>query len=85
MNILLWIIFGGAAGWIASLLVTGSGLGLVGNVLIGIAGAFVGGYLGDRLGVGAGKPGTDRPTSLAGFVWAVIGAALLLLILNLLL
>lgn len=85
MNILLWIIFGGVAGWIASLIVgNDAGLGIVGNIVVGIIGAFIGGWIADSIGIKSGEPGADRPTSVWGFVWAVIGAILLLFILNLL-
>jgi uncharacterized membrane protein YeaQ/YmgE (transglycosylase-associated protein family) len=77
MNILLWIVFGGLAGWIGSLIIAGSGLGLLGNILVGIAGAFIGGFIADRVGVAQQSPGADRPTSIASFVWAVIGAVVL--------
>lgn len=83
LNILLWIIFGGIAGWVGSLLVTGSGLGLIGNIVVGIVGAFIGGFIADRVGIGAQSRGADRPTSVASFVWAVVGAVVLLLVLNL--
>lgn len=83
MNFLLWIVFGGLAGWIGSLIVQGSGLGLLGNIIVGIVGAFVGGFIGDRVGIGNKSPGADRPTNIASFIWAVIGAVILLLILNL--
>lgn len=83
MNILLWIVFGGLAGWIGSLLVAGSGLGLIGNIVVGIVGAFIGGFIADRVGVGNQSKGADRPTSIASFIWAVVGAVVLLLILNL--
>lgn len=83
MNILLWIIFGGIAGWVASLIVGADGsLGIIGNIVVGIAGAFVGGWIADAVGAG-GDGGADRPTSIMSFVWAVVGAILLLLILNL--
>ncbi len=83
MNVLLWIVFGGLAGWIASLIVGGdAGLGVVGNVIVGIVGAFIGGWVSDRIGVKPGQPGADRPTSLWGFIWAVIGAVILLLVIN---
>lgn len=83
MNILLWIIFGGLAGWIASLL-TGddAAFGLVGNILLGIVGAVVGGWIADALGIG-GEPGADRPTSFVSFLVAVAGAVLVLAIINL--
>lgn len=84
MNILLWVIFGGVAGWVASIIVGDDAqLGLIGNVVVGIVGAFVGGWIADQVGVKEGQPGADRPTSLWGFIWAVVGAILLLFVLNL--
>lgn len=84
MNILLWILFGGIAGWIASLIVeVGVGFGIVGNIIVGIVGAVLGGWIADSTGIKAGRPGADRPTSVWGFAWAVIGAIILLFILNL--
>jgi uncharacterized membrane protein YeaQ/YmgE (transglycosylase-associated protein family) len=44
-NLLMWILVGGLAGWLASLVVRGGGLGLVGDVLVGVIGAFLGGFL----------------------------------------
>lgn len=82
MNILLWIVFGGLAGWIASVIVQGTGLGIFWNVIVGIVGALLGGWIADQMGVG-GAPGAERPTSIWSFVVAVIGAVILLLILNL--
>ena len=81
MNVILWIIFGGLAGWIASLIVQGSGLGLLWDIIIGIVGALLGGWIADQLGVG-GEPGAERPTGVWSFVTAVLGAVILLLILN---
>ncbi len=46
MNILLWIIFGALAGWIASVIAgTNAEQGAIGNILVGIVGAFVGGFI----------------------------------------
>lgn len=82
MNILLWIIFGGIAGWLATVIVGNEeGIGLLGNIIIGIIGAFLGGWIADKMGAG-GSPGAERPTTVWSFVWAVIGAVLVLLILN---
>ncbi|MEX0918135.1 MAG: GlsB/YeaQ/YmgE family stress response membrane protein [Candidatus Paceibacterota bacterium] len=84
MNLILWIIFGGLAGWLASIVVgVEEGLGLFGNIAVGVLGAFLGGWVSDKVGMG-GEPGADRPTSLVSFFWAVIGAVILLLLLNLL-
>lgn len=83
MNFILWIVFGGLAGWIGSLIVQGTGLGLLGNIIVGIIGAFIGGFIGDRVGIGNQSPGADRPTTIASFIWAVIGAVILLFVLNL--
>lgn len=83
MNIVLWLVFGGLAGWIASMIVgQDARFGVIGNIIIGIIGAFLGGWIADKLGMG-GQPGADRPTSLMSFVIAVVGAVILLFILNL--
>lgn len=83
-NILLWIIFGGLAGWLASLFVgVDSSFGLWGNVVIGIVGAVIGGWIADMTGIKPGKPGTDQPTTFFSFLWAVVGAVILLVLLNL--
>jgi uncharacterized membrane protein YeaQ/YmgE (transglycosylase-associated protein family) len=83
MNIALWVIFGGLAGWIASMIVgQDAAFGIPGNIIVGIIGAFLGGWLADKFGVG-GAPGAERPTSIMSFVVAVIGAVILLFLLNL--
>lgn len=83
MNILLWIIFGGLAGWIATLIVGADvGLGIIGNIIVGIIGAFIGGWIADHTGVKPGSPGADRPTTFWSFLWAVVGAIVLLLLIN---
>lgn len=83
MNALLWIIFGGVAGWVASIIAgREQQMGLLANIFVGILGAYIGGFVADRLGFG-GAPGADRPTGLVSFLTAVLGAVLLLFILNL--
>lgn len=81
MNIILWIIFGGLAGWLGSEIV-GSDFGILGNVIVGIIGAFIGGWISNMLGSKDG--GAERPTTIWSFVWAVIGSIILLLLTNLL-
>jgi len=51
MGIITYIIFGGIAGWIASMIIgNNEEQGIVGNVVVGIIGAFVGGFLASLLG-----------------------------------
>ena len=77
MDLLTWIIVGLVAGVLASL-VAGGGFGIIGDIIIGIVGAFVGGWIFSKLGVESpwgGLPGTI-------FV-AFIGAVVLLFLLRL--
>ena len=50
-SILLWLVIGAVAGFLAGLIMDGGGFGLIGNIIIGILGAVVAGYLFPRLGV----------------------------------
>ena len=77
MDLLTWIIVGLVAGVLASF-VMGGGFGLVGDIIIGIIGAFVGGWLFSRLGVSSPFAG------LAGTIFvAFIGAVVLLFVIRL--
>lgn len=49
--ILIWILIGAVAGWLASQIVRGGSSGLLPNIVIGIVGAFVGGWLLRELGI----------------------------------
>lgn len=80
MNIILWILFGGIAGWLAAALV-GASLGVLGNVVVGILGALFGGWISEKLNIQ--KDGSSRPTNVIDFVWAVIGAVILIILTNL--
>ena len=83
MNILLWVVFGGLAGWIATMIVgADAAFGIPGNIVVGIVGAFLGGWIADKMGIG-GTPGAERPTSMMSFGAAVVGAVILLILLNL--
>ena len=79
-NILAWIIVGGVAGWLASLVVRGSGLGILGDIIVGIIGAFIGGFVISLL-----LPGTFAFTgfNFGSLVIAFIGAVILLFIVRL--
>ena len=76
MDLLTWLIVGLVAGVLAGLVV--GGVGLIGNIIVGIAGAFVGGWIFGQLGV-------DTPfDGLAGTIFtAFIGAIVLLFVLHL--
>lgn len=76
--IIVWIIIGGLAGWLASLLVRGSGSGVILDIVVGIVGAFIGGIIVQLLG-GTGFTGLN----LWSFIVAFIGAVILLLIVRL--
>jgi uncharacterized membrane protein YeaQ/YmgE (transglycosylase-associated protein family) len=74
--LIVWLVVGGIAGWLAGLLVKGYGLGLVGNIVVGIIGAIIAGWLLPKLGfvlIGG---------IVAAIVNAVIGAVILLLIIG---
>ena len=75
--ILIFLVVGAVAGWLAGQIVRGMGFGLIGNIVVGIVGAFIAGWLLPRLGI-----------SLAGgivgaIIYAAIGAVILLVIIGL--
>ncbi len=79
MGIILWIILGALAGWIASKIMgTDRRQGLIADVIIGIVGANIGGYLASLLGLG-GVNGFN----LYSLIIAVAGACLLIWIISL--
>ena len=75
-SIIVFLIVGAIAGWLAGVIVKGFGFGLLGNIVVGIVGAFIAGWLFPRLGWGVG----------GGFLWAIlhatIGAVILLVLLR---
>lgn len=77
-SLIATLLVGLVAGWLAGQIVRGTGFGIVGDIIIGILGAFFGGWLLPRLGVHLGV-GT-----LAEIVNATIGAILLLAIIKVL-
>ena len=50
-DLIVWLIVGAIAGWLAGLIVKGFGFGLIGNIVVGIVGAFIAGFLLPRLGI----------------------------------
>jgi uncharacterized membrane protein YeaQ/YmgE (transglycosylase-associated protein family) len=77
MGILVWIVVGAIAGFAASKVV-GKGLGLVWDIVVGIVGAFLGGWLAGLFGISI-STGT---LTLGGVVAAFVGAVILLLALR---
>jgi uncharacterized membrane protein YeaQ/YmgE (transglycosylase-associated protein family) len=76
-SIVILLIVGAVAGWLAGMVVKGRGYGLVGDIVVGIIGALIAGWLLPRLGIyiGAGIVGQ--------IIEAFIGAVILLIILRL--
>jgi uncharacterized membrane protein YeaQ/YmgE (transglycosylase-associated protein family) len=79
MNIILWIIFGALAGWIASIIMgRNSQMGALANIIVGVLGALIGGFLFNALGA-SGVSGFN----LYSLIVAIIGAVVLLFIVGL--
>ena len=76
-SLLVFLIVGAIAGWLAGLIVKGFGFGLLGNIVVGIVGAFVAGWLFPALGISLGN------STLDAIVYAVIGAVILLVLIRL--
>jgi uncharacterized membrane protein YeaQ/YmgE (transglycosylase-associated protein family) len=81
MGILSWIVVGLVAGWLAGLVVKGGGYGCVGDIIVGVIGALLGGFLASYL-FGMGNPisGFNLQSILVAFVGAVIFVVILRLI-----
>jgi uncharacterized membrane protein YeaQ/YmgE (transglycosylase-associated protein family) len=75
--ILIILIVGAVAGWLAGLIVRGAGFGLIGDIIIGIIGAFIAGWLFPRLGLHI------MSGMIGAIVHATIGAVILLLVVRL--
>ncbi|SIT57866.1 conserved membrane hypothetical protein [Mesorhizobium prunaredense] len=76
-SLLVFIIIGAIAGWLAGLIVKGFGLGLIGNIVVGIVGALIAGWLFPRLGFAIGGG------IFASIIHATIGAVILLVLIKL--
>ena len=75
MNFIIWLVIGGIIGWLASIIMKTDGQqGIILNVVVGIVGSYLGGFLIAPLIGGAG---------IMGYVSALIGAVILLAIVNL--
>jgi uncharacterized membrane protein YeaQ/YmgE (transglycosylase-associated protein family) len=75
-SLVIFLLIGAVAGWLAGVVVKGGGFGLVGDIVVGILGAFLAGLLFPRLNLGL--------TGITGaIVYAAIGAIVLLLLIRL--
>lgn len=70
MGIIAWLIVGGIAGWLASNVIP-TGLGLIGNIVVGILGGFIGGFLFHSIGE-VGMTGLSIWSIFVAFVGAVV-------------
>jgi uncharacterized membrane protein YeaQ/YmgE (transglycosylase-associated protein family) len=77
VGIIVWLLIGAAAGWLAGQIMKGAGFGILGNIVVGIVGAAVAGAILPRLGlyIGGGVIGD--------IINAAIGACLLLFVIGL--
>ena len=75
MDLIIWLVIGGVIGWLASLIMkTDAQMGMIANVIVGIVGAALGGWLAGVLGIAT--------SGVMTYVVAVIGAAILIAILR---
>ncbi len=78
MELLVFLIVGAIAGWLAGQFVKGGGFGLIGDIIVGIVGAYIAGFLFPKLGIALGA-------GIVGEIFsATIGAVILLVVIRLL-
>lgn len=77
MGIIIWLIVGGVVGWLASLIMrTDAQQGIILNIIVGIVGAALAGLL-------LGKGNINGALSIETFLWSLLGAVILLAVVNL--
>jgi uncharacterized membrane protein YeaQ/YmgE (transglycosylase-associated protein family) len=79
MGILAWIVVGLIAGWLAGMVMKGGGYGVVGDIIIGIIGALLGGFLAAAV---FGIPDAVNGINITSIVVAFIGAVVLIAIIR---
>ncbi len=78
MGLLAWIIVGLIAGWLAGMVMKGGGYGIVGDIIIGIIGALLGGFLAATVfGIQDAVSGLNVTSVVVAFIGAVILVAIL--------
>ncbi len=76
MGIIVFLLIGALAGWLAGNFMKGDGFGLFGNIGVGILGSFIGGFVFNLVGISVGG-------FIGNVIMATVGAALLLFLLDL--
>jgi uncharacterized membrane protein YeaQ/YmgE (transglycosylase-associated protein family) len=79
-SLIIWLVVGAVAGWLAGVVVTGFGLGLIGNIVVGIVGSLIAGWLLPKIGVKS----IVKNEIVDQIIFAFIGAVILLVVLGLL-
>jgi uncharacterized membrane protein YeaQ/YmgE (transglycosylase-associated protein family) len=80
MDIVIFLLIGATAGWIGGRIMEGGGFGLLGNMVVGVLGSYLGKYLAGVLGIGVEGGRDNIFTSL---LIAVVGAVILLFLVGL--
>ncbi|MDX2077648.1 MAG: GlsB/YeaQ/YmgE family stress response membrane protein [bacterium] len=82
-GLITWIVIGGIAGWLASIVMkTRRKQGLVTDIIVGIIGAFIGGFVFNTLGIGGAVAGGTMSFSIGSLIVAFVGAVILLALLR---
>jgi uncharacterized membrane protein YeaQ/YmgE (transglycosylase-associated protein family) len=77
MGLLAWIIVGLIAGWLAGVVMRGGGYGLLGNIILGIVGALVGGFLASALfNIPDPLSGINATSLIVAFLGAIVVIAI---------
>ncbi len=76
-SLVIFLLIGAVAGWLAGVIMKGFGFGLIGNIIVGIVGAFIAGLILPRLGINVGGG------IVGSIIHATIGAVLLLFVIRL--
>ena len=75
-DLIIFLVIGAVAGWLAGMIIKGGGYGLVGDIIVGVIGSLIGGWLFGLLGIAAGG-------LIGSIIAAVVGAIILLALLRL--
>jgi len=76
INLIIFLAVGALAGWLAGIIMKGRGFGTIGNIIVGIVGAVLGGFVFGFLGITTGS-------LLGSIIMATIGAVMLLFVISL--